>query len=300
MYNENIKSAFINDLPTDALKLIYKSLFSRTENYETQLGKDIAEFNLQECLGLLDKLKPKSIISTGVFKSQFGKYTKWAKENCTPADKNYWVLVPVDDDFVRQSFEKRYVKDLDELTHIVNMSLDINYDKYVIYLLYMGIMGENCIEVCGLLRTDVKEKQRMINTERWIYTSIPDPLYELITSKADLGLEFKSRNEDSPYFIKPFLTKKLLGNSINKSHIYSVFKKMNNRYSELTKEERDFTPTTIWRSGLFYSLYKIELTKDDLTNDDYKEVMEIYGLGVGSLPAVVKEYNLYRDVFWGG
>ncbi|MDR2572284.1 MAG: hypothetical protein LBD23_18575, partial [Oscillospiraceae bacterium] len=122
MFNEDTKKLFIESLSTDDLKNMYFSIFRRTEAYENEFNMDIYKFNVKECMNLLVSLNPKSIGHVGSLKSQFTKYVEWAIRTGL-SSKNYWSLVPVDDDFVKFSFASRNVKDLDELTQIVEASL---------------------------------------------------------------------------------------------------------------------------------------------------------------------------------
>jgi len=154
MFNEDTKKLFIESLATKDLKSMYSSIFRRTEAYEKEFNMDIYNFNVKECMNLLVSLNPKSIGHVSSLRSQFTKYVEWAI-SMKYSSKNYWALVPVDDNFVRFSFASRNVKDLDELEQIVESNLVVPYDKYVVYLLYMGIMGENFSELIYL-----KERKR--------------------------------------------------------------------------------------------------------------------------------------------
>jgi len=296
MYNYDSKILFIESLKTDDLKRMYTSIFKRTETYEAERELDIYYFNVKECMNLLLHLNPKSIGHVGSLKSQFTKYIEWAIAKGL-TDKNYWSLVSVDDDFVRFSFESRNVKNLDELVQIVESSLMVSYDKYVVYLLYMGIMGEDFSELTQLKDSDVDKFNKVITTSRQKYISLVEPIFNIQATDEYYG-EKKQRDADSLYFIKPFKTKHLIGKPITYQHVHRVIQKMNESYNEQNPEnQRQFTPTTIWRSGLFFSLYKIERTKGELVTDDYAYVSEIYG-NKNSFGSYLRDYELYKDVFW--
>jgi len=302
MYNEIIKNQYLNELPTSALKSIYASIFKRTDVMEEQLEKDIFSFDLKDCIDLLLFLSPKSVSAIKTFKSQIGKYVDWAIENRISLEsKNYWLIVPVDDDFIKASFKNRYIKDLDELIELVDIGIASNYDKCVVYLLYMGIMGENCDEIIELQRTNVDERSNTITTKRRVYNEIIEPLYDIIKRDEYDIEEKKGRDEESIYFIKPYNSIRLKGKPINPYYIYRVFIKMNENIYESTNERRNFVPMTIWRSGLFNSLYKIEQAKNSLTNDDYIQVCKIYGKDTSDISVIAnlsREYRVYKEVFW--
>jgi len=296
MYNDDTKKLFIESLKTDDLRRMYTSIFKRTETYEAERGMDVYNFNVKECMNLLLHLNPKSIGHVGSLRSQFSKYIEWAiRKGLTT--KNYWSLVSVDDEFVRFSFENRNVKDLDELTEIVESSLAVPYDKYVVYLLYMGIMGENFSELTRLKDSDIDKRNQVITTSRQKYIALVEPLFDVVRS-SDYYEEKKRRDYDSLYFVKPYKTKHLIGESIGYQHVHRVIQKMNDGYNEQHPEnQRQFTPTTLWRSGLFFSLYKIEQTKGELVTDDYAHVSEIYG-NKNSFGSYSRDYELYKEVFW--
>jgi len=296
MYNDDTKKLFIESLKTDDLRRMYTSIFKRTEAYEAEREMDVYNFNVKECMNLLLHLNPKSIGHVGSLRSQFSKYIEWAiRKGLTT--KNYWSLVSVDDEFVRFSFENRNVKDLDELTEIVESSLAVPYDKYVVYLLYMGIMGENFSELTRLKDSDIDKRNQVITTSRQKYIALVEPLFDVVKS-SDYYEEKKRRDYDSLYFVKPYKTKHLIGESIGYQHVHRVIQKMNDGYNEQQPEnQRQFTPTTLWRSGLFFSLYKIEQTKGELVTDDYAHVSEIYG-NKNSFGSYSRDYELYKEVFW--
>lgn len=296
MFNEDTKRVFIESLKTDDLKRMYISIFKRTNTYETELGRDIYTFNVNECMNLLVKFSPKSIGHVGSLKSQFTKYVNWATKEGLDK-KNYWSLVPVDDDFVRFSFASRNIKDLDELTQVVESNLHVPYDKYVVYLLYMGVMGENFSELTRIKDSDVDKVKRVITTERRKYTALVDPLFAAIDSSAYYE-EKKQRDDNSVYFVKPFKTKGLIGEPVGYQHVHRVIQKMIDSYNEQNpNNQKQYTPTTIWRSGLFFSMYKIEQTKGEIVSDDYAYVSDVYG-NRNSFSSYSRDFELFKNVFW--
>jgi len=294
VYNEKIKTNFIDNIQNNDTQKMYSSIFKRSAAFELNFGKDVYDFNVSECLSLLVGLNPKSVGQVISLKSQFNRYVSWAIENSI-ASKNYWGLVPADDDFAKAAFPIRYVKDLNELVHVVDTGLSTPYDKYVPYLLFMGIMGDDFNEISLLIDDMADRLAKTITTIRREYGMI-EPLFNLL---ADEGYwkETKAREEDSPYLIKPFKSKNRVGEPISNQYIYRVFKMMNDNFNEGNPNKRQFTPMTIWRSGLFYSLYQIEEIKGSLVRDDYLAVSEIYGNNA-EFGTFLREYELYKEVFW--
>ena len=298
MYNIEVKSKFLDSLPTQALKKMFTSIFKRTEPYEAELDKDILDFNAVECSKLLMLLNPKSTSHVGSLKSQFNKYINWGMQ-VGLASKNYWVLVPHQStDFAKHSFSSRYVRDVEELTRIVDTALVVPYDKYLIYLLYMGIMGENFSELSLIKDEDVDKIKRTITTNRRTFKII-EPLYAALMS-SEYYKEAKKRDEDSKYIIKPYKTIRLLREPIGYQHVFRVFNRLNNEYNKTDPVvPKQLTPMTTWRSGLFYELYQSEQIKGELVTEDYNVVSEIYD-NKNTYSSYLREYELYKELFWGG
>ena len=295
MYNESMKQSFVDNLPTDDLKRMFLSLFKRSEPYETDVGKDILNFMVDECNGLLISLNPKSVGHVGSLKSQFSKYTEWGIENKT-ITKNYWQLVPTGEDFVKLSFASRNIKDLNQLIEIVEQGLTVSYDRYIIYLLFMGIMGDNFDELAVIEESDVDKINGIITTGRRVYT-MPSLIAKEISSNGYYE-ELKKRDEESKYFIKPYHTKHLLGNPIGYQHVHRVFGKLNKNYNEANpRNQKHFTPMTIWRSGLFYSLYETEVVKGSIVSDDFAYISEIFN-NKNTYSSYLRDYELYKKIFW--
>ena len=298
MFNEGDKTLFLKALPTDDLRRMYTSIFNRTKDFESERNKDIYTFDMKECMGLVISLNPKSTGHIGSLLSQFSKYTDWAIK-AKLAAKNFWSLVPVDEDYARYAFANRNVKDLDELINIVEIGLSVPHDKVVVYLLYSGIMGDGFSEISLIKDDDVDRVQRIIQTTRRKYADIIKPLFDIVSGNYPYYEEKKQRDYESLYLVKPYKTKRLLGEPIGYQHVHRVFQKLNKKYnSENPDEFKQFTPTTIWRSGLFNSLYNIERLKGGLVPDDYAHVNEVYGNH--SFGSYTGDYELYKKIFWSG
>jgi hypothetical protein len=299
MYNESIKKRFIETLPNEEQKTMYKSLFNRAQGFETQIGKDLYAFGMQNCWDFINEIGSKSIVHIYALKSQYGRYAEWCIENKI-ANDNYWILVYGDESFVRRSFALRYVKDIDTLEKIVETSLTDIYDKYLVYLLYMGLKGDNWNELRTLKSSDVDIKNKTIKTQQNEYPIIA-PLRRAIQN-GEYVMEGKHRDVHSAYFIKPFKTKHLEGYPISTNNINSTMSKLNNNYYEAKKEKRSYTALTIHWSGLYYAMYMKERRNNELTLEDIYSVWGAYGKteeAIKSRGYPMKQYELYKEIFWG-
>ena len=295
MFNEETKSAFLDSLASESTKIMYKSLFTRAGSFETSKGKDILRFDVDECTDLVSFLSPKSLKHVVSIKSQLKKYANWGILEGINS-RNCWLAVPADDDSVRHSFAKRYVKDLDELVAIVEHGISVPYDKYIVYLLYMGIMGRDFFDLRHLRDMDIDISSGIIRTRRCAYRIIP-PLHKAITNGGYYE-ETKKRNELSEYFVKPYNTKDKKDEPINYNHIHRVFRKLNDELqSSYTEAPKTLTPMSVWRSGLYNAMYKIEAIKGGIVSDDFKEVSRVYG-NKNTFSSYLRDYEMYKEIFW--
>jgi len=299
MYNPEVKARFLETL-NDTLqsKRTYSRMFKRTEPFERGINKDVCEFNLRECIELTAFLNPKLVGHVGMIKSQFFKYTSWAVNN-NIATKNYWALVPIQEDLAKREFSMQHVKDIDELVKFVDTAIVSVYDKYVPYLAYMGIMGTKYVELRFLKDSDIDLTNRTITTVRKKYNYIIEPLYKLLRTPKDYWGEVTSRDEDSIYLIKPFVRKDVIGgNPPRESHIHNTTDKfIKGIQGSKSLENKNLIPSNVRRSGLFYSMYQIEQAKGSIISDDYLKIRDDYGHKI-AFSSFMKDYELYKEIFW--
>lgn len=297
MYNVTEKDKFLESLPTAELRKMYVSLFGRSQCYEEKTGKDILHFDADECSGLLAHMEPKSVKQLGVLKCQFMKYVNWGMER-KAVSRNHWVLIGYEEELVRDVFSCRNVKNLEDLERLVETGLSVPYDKYAVYLLFMGIMGDACEELAAVKDSDVDVTGRVISTPRGRF-HIHDPLYGVIR-KGGYYKERKGRDEESAYFVKPYKTKTNKSGRVTYHYVSRVVCKLNRECDEVFPDKKlELVPMTIWRSGLFNRLYEIECVKGEVTEDDYGHVSRMFGNG-SSFSMYERDYELYKEVFWGG
>lgn len=296
MYNEAIKNQFIDEQPTAYIQKTYKSVFNRTSVFEEHVNKDAACLDTDGCKDLIVSLNPKSSGHVGSLISNLNKYASWAVRH-KYTDKNYWSIMSADDSYATLSFTNRNVKDLTDLITIVESHLAVSYDKYVVYLLYMGIMGEGFSELLNIKDIDVDLIAGTITTKRRAYAGIIEPLIKAINDDV-YHKERKQRDFDSAYFIKPYKTKHLLGQPATHQYVFRVFRKLNESCNASGEGAiKEFTPTAVWRSGMFNALHSIEQAKGSLVSDDLDYVFELFGGKMGRT-ACLADYEMYKRIFW--
>jgi len=275
------------------------SILNRIGQFEERAGKDVFCFDLNECAQLLMDIEPKSTKHVSTIKSALKGYVEWAVEKGY-AKINYWPAVSTDAVFAQKAFKTRYVRSLEELETIVEFGINCFYDKYAIYLIWMGILGEEGMELRQIRDLDVDYVRDTIQIPRRLFTSIVPQIRKLMVKKTQAEYRGQGirRNEDSPYFIKPFLTKDYGDKPIHYARIhqvpYNASKAWNDEHSD---DKKNLTPRTVWKSGLYSALYKTEKEKGVLTIVDYEIISEIYGNTEG-FSRVLPDYELYKSIFW--
>ena len=302
-HGENNKDWFISELPNGAKKLIFKSLFNRTYACESDINKDILDFNLNDCEDLMAYLSAPSINAQEANVSLLKQYVDWGiNKNKVATMRNPWDLVDArDPTYVLAIRERKYIKDIHELNKAVDF-LDRKYDKLIIYMLYSGMMGERCREI-----RYAKEQDLDLNNNTITITQRNNKVIQLCDRFFD---EYKDNyigeypvkrpiDEYSDYIIKPFINKNNTGGPLIYNSIFITMRNLNKNYLEMTNFETKFKASTIWKSGMYYNLYLLEKEKGELTKDGYKSIISRYGdTPVKKYPLILREYGIYKDAFW--
>lgn len=82
MYNQNLKSSFIansNFANSNVESLAF--FFERTEQYETEIGKDLCYFSLEEAIDVIVKTSGARVASKNANLYRLKSYLKWCEEN---------------------------------------------------------------------------------------------------------------------------------------------------------------------------------------------------------------------------
>ena len=301
---ENNKDWFISELPNEAKKILFKSLFNRTYACESDVGKDILDFNLNDCGNLMAYLSAPTINTQQVNVSLLKQYVDWGINNKKVITmRNPWDLVDAKDPtYILAIRERKYIKDIHELNKAVDF-LDRKYDKLIIYMLYSGMMGERCREIRYAKEQDLDLDNKTITiTQRdGKVIQLCDRFFdEYKSSHIGNYYEKKTIDENSDYIIKPFINKKNTGNPIVHNSIFNTMRNLNKNYFEMTNFETRFKASTIWKSGMYYNLYLLEKEKGELTQNDYKSIISRYcDTPVERYPLILREYGIYKDAFWG-
>jgi len=296
---EQNKEWFISQIKQEQRK-IYVSLFNRAAQYEELIGKDILDFTNEECYGLLVSMRPKSIAGEEVFISQFKQYVNWGIENGkVPTMKNQWdnVTHSEGNNVIIAMYKRRYFKDINSLKEFITTVTNRKYDKLIIYLLYSGLSGFECEELryAKDADLDIINKTIKVSVGKPRTVHLRDEVVNAYLSSDDDEYR-KSPDENSPYLIKPFKGKNYTGGPALYGTVLRLVNTMNKLYFQATKYKTNYTPATIWKSGLYYQLYEIEKAKGKLDKSDYLKVCGIYNRNMSG--EIIEEYRLYKKAFW--
>lgn len=156
MYNNNIKEEYLSKLNTSS-KYMLRNLFTKTELYENEKEKDICDFIEDEIIEFLHSLFSSSSVTLLSYVSILRTYTQWCCDNNINADHiNHFDMITIDmvNSCVNKMIkESKYItlKELeDTMEDIINVC-----DKALIYALFYGICGENCIELTNITSNDI-------------------------------------------------------------------------------------------------------------------------------------------------
>jgi hypothetical protein len=158
LYQAFYKEGFLNDKKnrfTDGTKSTYRRIFAESAELESELEKDLYEFNVKELVKLLTELKPDSPNSSRTNGRIIASYVNWTIRNNIKKNKvNPIGSVPVAwfDQFVQKNGDFITEKQLNTIINYCN-----NYQDAVIFkLLWEGVQGKSCCELTNLTKHDIK------------------------------------------------------------------------------------------------------------------------------------------------
>lgn len=158
MYNEERKKMYIDDKMSDTVVSPYflKNCFLKTEPFETELNKDLCDFNAEEILNLLKAISFPSFDSVVVFKSALNLYTNWCiQRNIVKDNQNHFIEITrtnlqdcVNTLVVQMKFVPREMI-LEWGSKLPNIA-----DTFILLSLYEGIRGKGFSEILNAKISD--------------------------------------------------------------------------------------------------------------------------------------------------
>jgi hypothetical protein len=156
MYNNNIKEEYLSKLNTSS-EYMLRNIFNKSESYEEGKGKDICDFIENEIIEFLHGLFSSSSVTLLSYVSMLRTYTQWCCDNNINADHiNHFDMITVDmvnSCINKMIMESKYIS-LEELENTMEDIVNV-CDKALIYALFYGICGEDCIELTNITTNDI-------------------------------------------------------------------------------------------------------------------------------------------------
>lgn len=286
-YNENVKKSFLEELKEGTQK-IYSRMFKVSQVLEHELEKDVYEFNREELRRLLYMYMPKTEASSNSNCQYLHKYIDWCideglKKTLNPLDM-------VDSQWKRQYANvnvKRFWTDR-ELDSIID-SRENAQDGVLIALLREGVRGSGNSEITNLNKRSVDFLNNKLHleddngTKRTI--TVSDKCMKLI--KQALAEDSYMKMNGSPDPNTKAVASQLISNEFvvrgalsRNVHFYEQDKSVVHRRLDKISVELsmpNFTPISIYRSGMLAMAKDRILEHGSLTQEDYIEIAIQFG-----------------------
>lgn len=181
MYNNDIKSRYI-EFKIDSTIMAngyLERLFSKTEKFETELGKDVSSFTYYEIVNMYKTWNESSYEVLQVSNSHLSLYTQWCLEQNLVADaQNHFIEINKD---IFMSCINNIVNDKKIVTReqVLAWARQLNNpsDGFMFLALFEGIKGEQYKELTNLKLSDFHDGKVTLCTGRTIQVS--EELYNL-------------------------------------------------------------------------------------------------------------------------
>ncbi|GLO66196.1 phage lytic cycle repressor MrpR family protein [Oceanobacillus kimchii] len=156
LYQANNKVEFLNELNTST-QHIYRWLFNKTYDYENKFGKDIFDFNKNEVTDFY-KGQAWRLSTMYVYNSYLNTYVKWAiRKNLKRIERVGVPEITKDDlkEIALLSYDVIHPEIIMELTGKMRQGQNFpplinNQDKFLLYLIFIGVNGTRCHELINL------------------------------------------------------------------------------------------------------------------------------------------------------
>lgn len=313
MYNEDIKNKFLSNYSNVNTQTLYRKLLSKFGAYESQVGKDLYTFSVEEVADLLYWYSPKSRNSASTALSVIKMYRSFSvREGYTTVHLDFTRLIGESDINIflnRKALPLSYLKSEDEFYAIVN-HLENYQDAIILILLWNGIDGFKHSEI-----VDLKVKNCEFDNNKIYVTDANDNIVrEAILSEKDMGF-VKDATEETIYkkgngkAKGKCTSRELIKNDyvlrvpVSKSHAWNskidaqVIDTRMKRIKEWC-EKPHLSPQNIVTSRIMIYLKNIEDKNGVLTHNDFDEANKKFGVNVKQLYNMKETYEMFKnDIF---
>lgn len=310
IYNSDIKQMYLDQFGNKETVEVYTRLFRKSLERESNLNKDLYDFNDEEMEDFLKKiLKPKTKESARTYCNVLSNYIQWAIDN--PKISNtinlFNPLKRRQEYFYEFVQESRTYFSIDE-KHAITSSLDNKQDSFIIDALWEGIQGSKLSELVNLRIEDMNHKDGIItlrddegnitrtiemdrvwmDSETNVFENAILANREQMYYKMNGTVDYSEKVRDhvllplrSEYVLKSAQTNSknnIIGGE-KVSH-YTVYNRL-----EMVKKLKEFeeyadalTTKNIVRSGMIYKALKIYQRDHKLDRPQIEEICERYDM----------------------
>ena len=175
MYNQNIKEEYLSN-KSESIKYILNNIFIKAEIYEEMKGKDICNFIESEILEFLTGFASCSISTIASYTSLLRSYTQWCCNNNINIDHiNHYDMITLNmmETCVNRIISEEKHITVDELKEVMNNMVNV-CDRTLVYSLFYGICGKECVELTGIRLDDIDRNSQKVKlvTDREVYAPV--------------------------------------------------------------------------------------------------------------------------------
>ncbi len=207
MFNEERKKMYIEDKMAETIVSPYflKNCFLKTEPFETELNKDLCDFNAAEILNLLKAVSFPSLDSVVVFKSTLNLYTDWClQKNMVRDNQNHFIEI------TRQNLQEA-VNVLIVQMKLVPREIILEWgsklpniaDTFILLCLYEGIRGKGFSEIVNAKISDFDEELNIYHALTRNIKVTPHLIQVAKDANAELEYTSISSERVRQYTLKP-------------------------------------------------------------------------------------------------
>jgi integrase len=290
-YNEYQKQRFLNTVPSKNEYEPFHLLLGRVGTTEEIYGKDLYDFSLPEIERFLIYLKPNKFSVSQYNINKINRYINWANEqHLRQTNINPLQVIGIDDEYIRKFIDpsKKTLFTSDEIEYMIAETVNAQ-DKALISLIFEGVVGKNCAELCNLqyhnidfdnlniLLTNKNGSTRIIGISNECINHVDAALKqtEYIKKNGQVSITTKSpinQLAKSNYVLK----NSIRGNNI-KMNQQSILQRLNMLREYF--EERYFTLTNIRDSGMLKMAADLYFESGKLDKEEYEVIWKQFNLG---------------------
>ena len=286
IYNEEQKIKYLDyDKKNYKANLLY---FQRLAPIEMELEKDVANMSPVEFKKSLESLGIAKRKTIGHAHSLITSYVEWAFSNGFVVTKEQIEQVLVESIDNMSSIQTQMLKDPQHVTHILETAIDESFagracrDKLIVWLMYIGMTSE---EIQYIKKNDVDYDNKNIKTHLeniYVVDNMVLHLCEIVSgmtyiekasSRTPLG-QVDMELVDNNYLFRGILGKK--GKTNESVKITTILKALYDtikKYNKETGENLKISATNVRESGLFYKVYTLEKSGENISKDFFQNYL---------------------------